>query len=98
MASGHSENKKEAHVPKKENQSKPAKAAKPTTAQPTVAPEATTFAPGGDAAAAKADADAKAKAAAEIAKRKPYVENCQSCLDWANGYTNTLPCGHDKKA
>lgn len=40
-------------------------------------------------------AEAAAKAAAE--KRKPYVADCQSCLDWANHYSNSLPCGHDKK-
>jgi hypothetical protein len=49
--------------------------------------------------AAVITADPLAAAAAEAAaeKRKPYVPDCQSCQDWANHYTNSLPCGHDKK-
>ena len=43
----------------------------------------------------RAEADEAKKA--DIAKRKPYVEGCQSCENWAAGYSDTLTCGHDQK-
>jgi len=49
--------------------------------------------------AAVITADPLAEEAAKLAaeKRKPFVADCQSCQDWANHYTNSLPCGHDQK-
>lgn len=50
-----------------------------------------------DAVARTQAAEAQAAKVKDIEKRKVYVAGCQSCENYAAGYTDALTCKHDAK-